>query len=137
MSNEKQTGTYEESLEDGGTLRVRASGWSVNYYFPGPDRRYSGRFVSYKDSDIPQLIDAYEVAYLRYTSLKASAVPGGELTVSEPMGLTIRIGGYAERICMHSYRNPIRDEAGLARKLQAYKRALERGPQLQKMLQQL
>jgi hypothetical protein len=131
-------GTFQEDLGDGGTLRVYATAWEVQYYFPGPDRRYNGTFVTYKDSEIPKLIDAYQWAYLRYQALKKSVVKGAELTISGTMGLTIRVGGrYWEGVCMNGYQSCVRDEESLKRKLQAYQRALERGPQLQKVLQGL
>jgi hypothetical protein len=37
-------GEYIEQMPFGGRLKVTRDSWHIEYYFPGPDLRYSGQF---------------------------------------------------------------------------------------------
>ena len=56
-------GTYEESLPCGGKLKITSDSWEIAYYFPGPDQRHNGTFVSIPGKSIQQYIDAYVIDY--------------------------------------------------------------------------
>ena len=43
------SGSYEEKLKTGGKLIVKNDNWYIQYYFPGPDLRYNGKFLNVKN----------------------------------------------------------------------------------------
>ena len=52
-------GEYREPLLSGGELIVTDSSWCIKYYFPGPDLRYNGTFVTIDASKVDEYIAAW------------------------------------------------------------------------------
>ncbi|MBI5657839.1 MAG: hypothetical protein HZC44_13845 [Geobacter sp.] len=128
------TGTYEESLPCGGKLKVSKTAWEISYYFPGPDIRYNGTFVSVAGNSIEQYIAALNDNWADYEQLKLSIPKGGEFTKSGKMGMSIRIGNLAQGVCLRSYHMPISSYEQLERVIAGYRYAAQRAPQIQKFL---
>jgi hypothetical protein len=128
------TGTYEERLPCGGSLKVSKGSWEICYYFPGPDLRHSGTFVSMPSSTIDQYISAYNDNWVEYEQLKASIPKGGEFTKNGKMGMTIRIGNFHQGVCLQSYHMPISSVQQLEKVIDGYRYAAQRAPQIQKFL---
>jgi hypothetical protein len=56
----KMSDTYSENLSYNGRLIVTRKEWHIDYYFPGPDRRYNGTFYSIMGNKIDVYIRAWE-----------------------------------------------------------------------------
>lgn len=130
-------GTYEELLPCGGTLKVRSTEWEIFYYFPGPDLRYTGTFVSVPGSSIDNYILAFKENWAEYEKLKSSIPSGGEFSKTGKMGMAIRIGQFAQGVCIQSYHMPISSEQQLVKIVSGYRYASQRAPEIQKFLASL
>jgi hypothetical protein len=130
------TGKYEEPLPCGGTLKVTEFSWEISYYFPGPDMRYNGTFVSVRDNSVEKYISAFNENWTEYEQLKSTIPSGGDFSKSGKMGMTIRIG-FAQGVCIQSYHMPISSKQQLVKVIEGYRYASERGPQIQKFLSSL
>lgn len=122
-------GSYSEKLFTGGELKVRRDGWSIEYYFPGPDRRYNGTFVSIPGQQVDIYIQAWKVNFAKYEELKRKGLHG-ELQTNGDLGMTIRIGGYAEGVCLRSYHMPKRTKEEIDRVIKDYQYAKNRANSL-------
>lgn len=130
-------GMYSEKLKTGGELKVSSNGWSIEYYFRGPDLRYNGTFVSIRGECINQYIDAWKDNFKKYHELKKSIPSGGSFEASGDMSMSIRIGGFAEGVCLHSYHMPIRTEQQLNDVINDYEYARTRSLQILSLFQNL
>jgi hypothetical protein len=130
-------GTYEELLPCGGKLKVTRTSWEISYYFPGPDLRYSGTFVSVPGRSIEQYISAFRDNWAEYEQLKATIPRGGEFSKTGKMGMTIRIGNFAQGVCLQSYHMPITSAQRLETVIDGYRYAAQRAPQIQTFLASL
>lgn len=130
-------GTYEESLPCGGTLKVRSTEWEILYYFPGPDLRHNGTFVSVPGGSIDKYILAFNENWSEYEKLKSSMPSGGEFSKTGKMGMTIRIGRFAQGVCIQSYHMPISSKQQLDTIISGYRYASQRAPEIQKLLASL
>jgi hypothetical protein len=128
------SGTYEEPLPCGGKLKVTKISWEISYYFSGPDMRYNGTFVSVPGKGIEQYISAFNDNWADYKKLKESIPKGGEFSKVGKMGMTIRIGRFAQGVCIQSYHMPIYSEKQLERLIAGYRYAAQRAPQIQNFL---
>ena len=128
------TGTYEERLPCGGKLEVSKNVWKISYYFPGPDMRYNGTFVSVYGHSVEAYICAFNDNWAEYEQLKASIPSGGEFSKNCKMGMSIHVGGYSEGVCIKSYHMPIRSLQQLETVTAGYRYAAQRAPQIQKFL---
>ena len=54
------SGSYEEKLKTGGKLIVKNDNWYIQYYFPGPDLRYNGKFLSLDGNCIDNYISSWK-----------------------------------------------------------------------------
>ena len=116
----KNIGTYEETLPCGGKLRVTNNKWEVVYYFSGPDQRYNGTFVTLLGSTLQSEIDAYFENWAEFQSLKVALPSGGQFNKPGKREMQIRVGGFAEGVCIRDYHNPIKDRAALDKILKGY-----------------
>lgn len=96
-------GTYSEKLVTGGELKVSKNEWSIQYYFPGPDRRYNGTFVIIRGDKIQDYIDAWKKNYNEYQELKRSIPNGGTFIKKALLDMTIHVGGFADGVCLKEY----------------------------------
>jgi len=131
------TGTYEEPLPCGGKLKISKATWEISYYFAGPDMRHNGTFVSVPGNSIEQYISAFNDNWAEYEQLKASIPNGGEFSKISKMGMSIRIGNFAQGVCIRSYHMPISSAQQLERITGGYRYAAQRAPQIQKFLASL
>lgn len=130
------SGEYKEKLTSGGELSVTAKGWSIKYYFAGPDRRYNGTFVTIPGNDIDKYIAAWKNNFKKYLELKKAIPAGGKFDTAAEMGMCIRIG-FSEGVCLKSYHMPIRTEEKLNQVVSDYSFAKKRAQQIQCLLQSL
>jgi hypothetical protein len=130
-------GVYEESLPCGGKLKVSRIGWEILYYFPGPDLRHNGKFFTIAGASISRHIQAYEENWQEFAQLKATIPKGGTFSKPGTHGMTIRIGDFAEGVCVEHYRLPINSEQALKKMLDGYRYAAERAVQIQVFLKNL
>jgi hypothetical protein len=135
--NKMGVGTYEEPLPCGGKLKVTKSSWEISYYFSGPDLRYNGTFITVPGSSIEQYISAFNDNWKEYERLKSATPAGGDFSKSGKMGMTIRIGKFAQGVCIHSYHMPISSAQQLNKVISGYRYAVQRAPQIQKFLNSL
>jgi serine/threonine protein kinase len=126
------TGTYTEVLPCGGKLSINGStsDWWIEYYFSGPDLRYSGTFVKIPGEEIESYIQAYLDNWVEYVQLKKTIPEGGEYTKEGRLGMTIRIGGWNSGVCIRGYHMPISTKEQLERQITSYKYAIERAKQI-------
>lgn len=130
-------GTYEEILPCGGKLRVTKNSWEIFYYFSGPDSRYSGDIVTIQGSAIRQYAEAFRDNWLEYQSLKKSIPEGGEFSKAGKLDMTIRVGKFAEGVCIRSYHMPVNTLEKLKEVTNGYLYAEKRVPQIQEFLSTL
>ena len=128
------TGKYEEELPCGGKLVVEKNYWKISYYFSGPDLRYSGAFFAISGRDVSGYINAYLKNWQTFNDLFNQIPAGSELTKKGERDMNIRIGGFNEGVCLHSYHMPIRTEKELANVLESYVYAQDRAPKIQEFL---
>lgn len=130
-------GTYQEPLPCGGTLKVTQSAWEISYYFSGPDLRYKGTFITIPGDSIEQYIVAFNENWKEYEQLKSAIPVGEDFSKSGKMGMTIRIGKFAQGVCIQAYHMPINSEQQLDKVISSYRYAAKRAPQIQKFLDSL
>lgn len=133
----ESTGTYEEKLPCGGKLSVTQKSWSIDYYFPGPNMRYSGDFVRIAGSEVPEYILAFEQNFVDLQTLKAAIPKGGEFTKEGLKGMQLRVGDYRNGVCIRSYHLPIDSPERLREVVEGYRYAIQRAPQIQQLLSNL
>ena len=107
--------------------------WSISYYFPGPDSRYNGTFLSIHSTEIDAYIDAWKENFNKYLQLKQVLPSGGNADYSGKMGMSIRFG-WTEGVCIKSYNMPIRTQEELNLVIQDYESAKLKAAQIQKLL---
>lgn len=122
--------TIEEDIGwAGGKLVANSSGYRVQFYLPGPDKRYSGDVFWISDQALSAMIDSYLKAFERYEALKR-IVPQGAKMEDRVGDLNVRVGAF-EGVCMRSYHNPVRTRADIDRVVSVLRRIKDtRGPEL-------
>ncbi len=68
---------------------------------------------------------------------KASMPKDGEFSKTGEMGMSIRIGGFAEGVCLRSYHMAIKTEEGIQGIIDSYRYAVRMAPQIQQFLASL
>jgi len=121
--NKLLQGTYTEKLKTGGKINISKNGWYIEYYFPGPDLRYNGTLVHIDGKQIDAYITAWKENYEQYLSLKDNIPKDGKFETSGKMNMTIRIGGYAEGVCLKSYHMPVNSKNKLEEVITDYQYA--------------
>ena len=128
------TGFYEETLSCGGKLKVKKESWEINYYFPGPDLRHNGVFVVVPEAHIESYISAFRDNWEDFEKLKSSIPIGGEFTKEGKMGMMLRIGKFAQGVCLRSYHMPINSKSYLESVINSYNYASKRAKAVQQFL---
>lgn len=128
---------YQESLPCGGTLKMYKDTWEIEYYFPGPDRRYNGTKANLPGSQLGLYAKAYEENWATYEKLKQALPQGGTLQKSGKMGMTIYIGGHFDGVCLRMYHMPVKTRQHLDVILESYRFAEERAKALRELLSTL
>lgn len=137
MVSSDSPGTYEEPLSCGGRLKVTKESWEISYYFPGPDMRYNGTFVSVPGASIERYISAFNDNWKEYEKLKSAIPSGGNFSKPGKMGMTIHIGNFSQGVCIQSYHMPISSKQQLEKVIGCYRYAAQRAPQIQQFLSSL
>lgn len=96
-------GVYSEELKTGGELKIEGKSWSIQYYFPGPDRRYNGTFVTIRGQDLDRYINAWRSNLKKYYELSRTVEKGKQFQMIGDMNMTIGVGGYLEGVYLRSY----------------------------------
>lgn len=130
-------GTYEEQLPCGGKLKVSKAAWEISYYFPGIDMRHNGTFVSVPGNSVEQYISAFNDNWTEYEQLKATIPKGGDFSKNGKMGMSIRIGNFAQGVCLRLHHMPISSASQLEKIIGGYRYAVHRAPQIQQFLASL
>jgi hypothetical protein len=86
---------------------------------------------------IEQYISAFKENWAEYEQLKAAIPKGGDFSKSGKKGMTIRIGNFAQGVCIQSYHMPISSVQQLEKVIGSYRYAAQRAPQIQKFLASL
>jgi hypothetical protein len=107
MYDGREQGTYEEKLPCSGRRQSDREAWTIEYYFPGPDRRYNGTFVTVPGWEIDEYIDALLSNWAEYQRLKTTIPKGGAFSREGKLEMTIRVGGFAEGVCLRAYHMPM------------------------------
>ena len=124
-------GTYEENLPCSGKLKVTRLTWEIQYYFPGPDLRHNGTFVTVSGNSIDHYISAFKDNWIEYEHLKSTIPAGGEFTKKGKMGMNIRIGAYHQGVCIKDYHMPICTKHRVESIIDGYLYAKEKAQQIQ------
>lgn len=129
MSN---IGTLSESLPCGGKLNVSETQWSIDYYFPGPDRRYNGTHTGLSGTMVFRYIDALNENWNEFKKISASLPEGSELSKVGILSMRIEISNYFKGIYLFGniLKLPISSEEQFKRIIESYKYALLRSPQM-------
>lgn len=99
--------------------------------------RYNGTFVSVSGNSIEQYISAFNENWKEYEQLKATIPKGGDFSKPGKQGMTIRIGNFAQGVCIRSYHMPISSAQQLEKIISGYRYAAQRAPQIQQFLASL
>ena len=99
----KMSGVYSEKLKTGGELKVETNGWTIQYYFPGPDLRYRGTLVIIRGQDIDRYINAWRSNHKKYIELSRTVGSGKQFQMIGDMEMTIGVGGFLDGVYLRSY----------------------------------
>jgi len=130
-------GEFVQSLKTGGKLKVSSSGWEIEYYFAGPDLRYNGTFKRIYGNEIDKYINAWRNNFKKYQDLRESIPSGGDFSTSGEMGMTIRIGGWRDGVCLTSYEMPLNTQKQIDDVIAEYENAKKTAKKLQQILKEL
>ena len=75
------SGSYEEKLKTGGKLIVKNDNWYIQYYFPGPDLRYNGKFLSLDGNCIDNYISSWKENFEKCKKLEKEIPENGNADV--------------------------------------------------------
>jgi hypothetical protein len=133
------TGEYKEKLPFGtGDLIATKSTYYIQFYFSGPDMRYSGTLLQIHSNEINKYIKAYEQNWNKFEELKAMKNKlGNEFSVSGVLNMPISIGGWKNGICIDSYHMPLSTKKEIDKLIQSFEWAKEKGPEIMKFLKSL
>ena len=132
-------GEYKEKLPSGkGELIVSNNSWRIEYYFPGPDYRYTGTWLKITGDLIDKYIEAFEKNWEKYKSLKETISSlKGEMKIEGEMKMTIYVGGHFDGVCIESYHMPLKTEEEIKTVIADYFWAKQRGPEVVNIMNQL
>lgn len=130
-------GQYEEKLPCGGSLLVKATDWTIRYYFPGIDARYKGTFPIIQGRNVESHIKAYQENWNDFEKLKQSIPTGGEFSKPGKMDMTIRISKFSQGVCVASYHLPMASKSQLDMVISSYQYAIGRATLIQSLLRAL
>lgn len=110
LSIPKINGEYtEEFMRNYGTLRIGHSHAFIEFYFPGPDARYKGTFISINENDIDKYINAYKNNWQTAEKLQVKIfdTPDAKFNQLGEMGMNITVSHNSITLCIDSYHLPI------------------------------
>lgn len=106
----KINGEYtEEFMNNHGTLRIGSNHALIEFYFPGPDDRYKGTFISIQENEIDNYINAYKNNWqtAEEVQVKISDTPEAKFNQLGEMGMNITVTQNSINLCIDNYHLPI------------------------------
>lgn len=125
---------YTEKLSQKGDLKVQKRSWCIQYYFPGPDRRYNGTFLQIDGKTIDRYISAMRKNFDKYLALNKSVQSSTPIAIQGEMDMTIFVGGRLTGMGLASNHMLISSESELENLIAEYKSAEIRAKEIQVML---
>ncbi|MFJ5718150.1 hypothetical protein [Neobacillus sp. NPDC093127] len=121
-----------------GKLSVTTNHWRIQFYFPGPDFRYNGTFISIDGSEIDQYLKAYLDNWNTFIKLKELVSnTGGEMTKVGEQNMSIRAGGFFEGVCIRHHYLPVSTKEQLEKVIADLKWAKKRANEVMNLLNQI
>lgn len=113
-------GSYEEELKTGGKLIVKNDDWFIQYYFPGPDLRYNGTFLSLDGNCIDKYISSWKENFDKCKKLEKEIPENGSYDIEGKMGMYIHIHNGNGYVTLDRWHFPIYTEKELKNLLNEY-----------------
>ena len=104
------SGSYEEKLKTGGKLIVKNDNWYIQYYFPGPDLRYNGKFLSLDGNCIDNYISSWKENFEKCKKLEKEIPENGNYDIEGKMGMYIHIHNGNGYVTLDRWHFPIYSE---------------------------
>ena len=112
-----------EALPSGGELVVSDSGVRIEYFFPGPDKRYGGVHVNIQGGQISDYMAAWEHNFARYEELM-DGEKGRSVAETGELRMVIR-SGYMNGVYIRGNHLRISRRDQMEQLLKDYRYALE------------
>jgi hypothetical protein len=126
--------SQSELLVCGGRLTVSAATWEIKYFFPGPDRRYNGTFVTVPGVMIDQYIEAWLDNWAEYQRVVASLPKVSGFSKTCKLGMVIHIGNFVSGLCICLHHMPVCTQVHIDEIVASYSYAKKRALQIQNEL---
>ncbi len=134
------SGEYRENLRHGGTLVINQRGWSIKYYFAGPDLRYDGEFITISSSNVPTFIIAFKNNYKKLQELKKTIPIGGNFDIIGECGMHIGLGSFYGVTIAKWYNHlsngniPVKNESDLTIVITDYEYCIKKAEEIKNLL---
>lgn len=104
----KINGEYtEEFMRNYGTLRIGSTHAFIEFYFPGPDARYKGTFISIQENEIDKYINAYKNNWKTAEELQKKVLGTNTEFKCGEMDMNIIVSQNSIELCLSHYKLPI------------------------------
>lgn len=104
----KINGEYTEKfMNNYGTLRIGDSHAFIEFYFPGPDARYKGTFISIQENEIDKYINAYKNNWKTAEELQKKVLGTNTEFKCGEMDMNIIVSQNSIELCLSHYKLPI------------------------------
>ncbi|MBR4157190.1 MAG: hypothetical protein IKU01_10920 [Bacteroidales bacterium] len=104
----KINGEYtEEFMDNYGTLRIGSTHAFIEFYFPGPDARYKGTFISIQENEIDKYINAYKNNWKTAEELRKKVLGTNTEFKCGEMDMNIIVSQNSIELCLSHYKLPI------------------------------
>ena len=133
-------GEYREDLIHGGTLVINRKGWSIQYYFSGPDLRHNGELIEISSINVAKYILAFKNNYRKMQELKKTIPHGGNFDVAGECGMHIGRGLFNGVTIakwynhLHNGNIPVRTESDLNKVVSDYEYSIRKAEEITKLL---
>ena len=84
---------------------MTSTGWSIFYYFSGPDFRHNGESITVQGSEVDKYIKAYKNNFERYKSLMESIPPDGDFYTKGECKMNIGVTKYHKGVTISQWYN--------------------------------
>lgn len=109
---------YSEDIGFQGVLKVEEESFYIEYYFSGPDSRYSGVTLIIKGNEIEDYIKAWELNFEEYLKLKHE-YQGKHIEKKARKDMNIKIGEFYEGVCLRGNHLPINTKRKLGKVIES------------------
>jgi hypothetical protein len=97
----------EEFMDNYGTLRIGSTHAQIEFYFPGPDARYKGTFISIQENEIDKYINAYKNNWKTAEELQKKVLGTNTEFKCGEMDMNIIVSQNSIELCLSHYKLPI------------------------------